>query len=306
MQRDRQVLALSDGRTVGFAEYGDGKGRPVLALHGAPACRLMFAVADAAARTHGLRILAPDRPGYGLTPPDSSPTLSARTDWLVAVVDALGLRRFGVLGVSGGCPYAVSLAARLQDRIAALALVSPMGPVADYAASPDADRAPFSFLQDRFFLRLPQRTWLTHPVGDLLASACRHGPDLSARLFPRLAAAPDARILSQPDVMRTMREMTLEALRQGGGGSIADLEIYARPWGVPFADVTAPAVLWQGTADPIVPPQAAVWLARQLPRCTLHLVQGAGHFWVFEHVDAVLEALGLLMAENGLPPIRSS
>lgn len=306
MQRDRQVLALSDGRTAGFAEYGDGNGRPVLALHGAPACRLMFAVADAAARTHGLRILAPDRPGYGLTPPDRSPTLSARTDWLVAVVDALGLRRFGVLGVSGGCPYAVSLAARLQDRIAALALVSPMGPVADYAASPDAERTPLAFLQDRFFLHLPHRTWLMHPVGDLLASAFRHAPDLSGRLVGKLAAAPDARILAQPDVMRMMREMTLEALRQGSGGGISDMEIYARPWGVSFADVTAPAVLWQGTADPIVPPQAAVWLARRLPRCTMHLLQDAGHFWVFEHVDSVLEALGSLMAGNGLPPIRTS
>jgi pimeloyl-ACP methyl ester carboxylesterase len=297
--RDCERLDLPGERTVSYAIYGDPDGRPVVALHGAPACRLMFAAADEAARAKGLRILAPDRPGYGLTRADRKPTLASRTDWLVAVVDALGLERFALLAVSGGSPYAVALAERLGERVSALALVSPMGPIADYSESAEAALEPVSFFQDRFFMHMPYRTWLTHPLGDVGAWMFRHGPDMFAGLLPKLAPDADARILAKPEVARVMRDMTLEAFRQGGGGGTADLEIYGRPWGVRFQDVTAPAVMWQGTADTIVPPQVATWLASQLPRCTFHRLDEAGHFWVFEHVGEVVAGLSDLMSHAG-------
>lgn len=306
MLRDSQILALPNGGTVGFAEYGAPDGVPVLALHGAPASRLMFSVADAAARVHGLRVVAPDRPGYGLTPPDDDPALASRTDLLHAFVETLGFDRFAILGVSGGSPYAVALAARLQHRIAALALVSPMGPVADYAASPDAALDPVSFLHDRFFMHMPYRTWLTHPLGDLSAWMYRHGPEVFMSLMPKLARMSDAEILSRPGVAQVMRTMTLEAFRQGGGGGTADLEIFGRPWNVQFGDVTAPTIVWQGTDDHIVPPQAARWLARQLPNATLHNLENAGHFWVFDHVEDIVAQLAVLMSQNEMASARVS
>jgi pimeloyl-ACP methyl ester carboxylesterase len=306
MLRDSQILVLPTGSTAGYAEYGAPDGWPVIALHGAPASRLMFAAADEAAKSFALRVIAPDRPGYGLTPADDDPTLASRTEWLHAFADAMNLNRFALLGISGGSPYAVSLAARLQDRIVALALVSPMGPVADYAASADASLDPVSFLHDRFFMHMPYRTWLTHPLGDLSAWMYRHGPEMFMSLMPKLATSVDAPILSRPDVAQLMRTMTLEAFRQGGSGGTADLEIYGRPWGVQFRDVTAPAVVWQGTEDHVVPPQAARWLARQLPNGTLHSLEGAGHFWVFEHVKDVVSELAALMSQSGTAAVRVS
>ncbi len=50
-----------DGRVTGYYEYGDPGGRPVVALHGTPACGAAFAWADERARTRGIRLLAPDR-----------------------------------------------------------------------------------------------------------------------------------------------------------------------------------------------------------------------------------------------------
>ncbi len=266
----------------------------------------MFSAADEAATRHGLRVIAPDRPGYGLTPYDDEPSLAARTAWLHSVADALGLSYFALLGISGGSPYAVSLAARLKERVTALALVSPRGPVADYTASPEAALDPVSFLHDRFFMHMPYRTWLTHPLGDLSAWMYRHGPEVFTSLMPKLASTADAAILAAPGVAQLMRTMTLEAFRQGGSGGTADLEIYGRPWGIDFREVTAPAVVWQGTEDHVVPPQAARWLARQLPNGTLHNLDGAGHFWVFEHVEDVVGELAALLSQNGMAATRVS
>ena len=58
-----------DGRIVGIYEYGDPAGAPVMVLHGTPACGAGFAWADDPARERGLRLVAPDRPGVGLSSP---------------------------------------------------------------------------------------------------------------------------------------------------------------------------------------------------------------------------------------------
>src|SRR5258708_3828222 len=58
-------IVLPDGRRLSYADWGDPKGRPVLYFHGGLSCRLDIAFGDAEAKTHGVRLLAPDRPGIG-------------------------------------------------------------------------------------------------------------------------------------------------------------------------------------------------------------------------------------------------
>ncbi len=129
--RTSRVQRLADGRRIGYAEFGDAQGAAVLAIHGTPGSRLMFALTDKAARDRRLRIVAPERPGYGLSDFRRKGTLTHAADDMTAFADALGLDRFAVIGVSGGGPYAIAAAASMADRIALLALISPVGPIAE-------------------------------------------------------------------------------------------------------------------------------------------------------------------------------
>lgn len=292
--REWQELRLEDGRAFGLATYGDPNGTPVLCLHGAPASRVMFDVADRAARDKGLQLFCLDRPGYGLTPPDQQPSLARRTEQLEAILDHLGLSRVALLGISGGAPYAVALASRLGLRVTAMALVSPMGPIADMeaAAASVAPHVPRG--QRWFFTELPKRRAALRAVAAVAARGFRIGPKLSARLFARLLSSSDTEILSRPEHEASLIRMTREALRQGNSGGRADLEIFSQPWGVDFAAISAPTVLWQGTADRIVPVEAALWLGAQLPHCAIELIEGAGHFWIYENIDIVVSRLARL------------
>ncbi|MET0302248.1 MAG: alpha/beta hydrolase, partial [Methyloceanibacter sp.] len=112
-ERSSQVLRLADGRRIGFAEYGDAEGQPVLAIHGTPGSRLMFALTDTTARERRLRIVAPERPGYGLSDFQLQRSLAEAASDLEQCANALGLRRFALIGVSGGGPYAVAAAAAM-------------------------------------------------------------------------------------------------------------------------------------------------------------------------------------------------
>lgn len=297
-------VRLPGGQRVSYAVFGAAGGLPVVALHGAPSSRLMYRAADQAAHAAGLCLYAPDRPGYGGTSDGLPATLEARTDWLEALVDTLGLEHFTLLAVSGGAPYAVALAERLPGRVDGLALVSPMGPVADYVATAVGTREPIPFLQRRFFLHLPRRRWLVEPAAEAAGLIYRNLPWIVAGMVPRVLSPADAPILMRPEVRRAMQEMTSEGFRQGGRGGIADLEIFSSRWHVAYERITAPAVLWQGTADRIVPPAASLHLASQLPRCQLIRIEGAGHFWIFDHIPEVVAAVRALA--DGAGRARSS
>ncbi len=289
---EEEMLVTASGARHAIARYGLPGGLPVLAFHGAPASRFMFDVADAPARDLGLELICPDRPGYGLTPADRSPTLQSRTDRHVELVEALGealgLRHFHILGISGGGPYAVALAARMPSRVRGLALVSPIGPVAE--ATPPTRNTMHPF-QRWFFTRLPARRRLLRIQGRIAAAAFKAAPVSFARMFARTLGPADRAVLSQRHVEASLIRMTQEALRQGPGGGIADLEIFSRPWEVDYRGVTCPAVLWQGTADRIVPPAVSLALADRLADCTAVRLPLQGHFWVYDHAREVLARL---------------
>lgn len=300
-KRDRewQELRLRDGRVFGLATYGDPSGTPVLALHGAPASRRMFDVADEIARARGLHLYCPDRPGYGLSPADEQPSLARRAEQLEAILDHLGLERIALCAVSGGAPYAVALASRLGQRVTAMALVSPMGPIADMERAGCSKAATLARSVSRgkrwFFMELPKRRAVVSAGAKIAAQGFFVAPKLFVRLFASLLSGADRKILSRPQYKASLIRMTREALRQGIVGGLADLEIYSRPWKVDFAAVSAPTVLWQGTDDRIVPVEAALWLNAKMPNCTLELIEGAGHFWIYENADAVLARLSRLI-----------
>lgn len=107
---------LPDGRTLGYAEFGCPNGRPLMWFHGFPMSRLDGWAADRIARRRGIRVIAPDRPGFGLSTFQPSRRI---VDWpadVKALADHIGIKRFAVLGLSGGGPYAVACAYALPKQ----------------------------------------------------------------------------------------------------------------------------------------------------------------------------------------------
>lgn len=283
---EARSLTLSDGRRMGYAEYGDPEGLPVLALHGTPGSRLTFTITDEAARARNLRIIAPDRPGYGLSDFKRFETVMDWVPDLRALADGLGLEGFGIMGVSGGGPYAVAAAAGMRRRTAFLALVSPVGPIFDLG-----ERLRLTPTHRRIFKDLPARPRISAAVFWSMRSVLRMAPRLAYRGLVSRAAPSDRPILTQPDIKASLLEGHREGLRRDVRGAVQDLRLFAASWELDFASVIAPAVMWQGLEDRNVPPTAAEYLADWLPNCRLDVMPRAGHYWVFDHIGEVLDAV---------------
>lgn len=287
MDRPREVqLRLTDGRLLGLAEYGDPAGEPVFLLHGVPGSRLSFRFAHETALKGRVRLLTPERPGYGL-----SDDLPRRTivDWVadtVEVADFLGLHCFSVVGVSGGAPYALACGWGLPDRVRAVGVVSGMGPVDDplvyEQATPRQRLALFLFREVPGFI----------PFLSIVARlALRRLPE---RLLWRLASLipePGRETLARDDRRDCVLAGLREGFRRGRAGFVRDLQLLVRPWGFSLADVRVPVRLWHGEEDFDVPVLLARATARKLPRCRAVFLQEAGHLWILSHMEEILRGI---------------
>lgn len=281
---ERRTLERSGGRKLGFAEYGDPEGMIVLGFHGVPGTRYMFRPTAASALRLGMRIIAPDRPGYGLSEPQPDRLLSDWLDDVAALLEHLSIDRFSLVGISGGAPFATITAAHYGDRVRALGLVSPMGPVAEVYQSIEMPK-----LQQRFFLDLPSREKLVkwgsssaNAIFKMAPSACY---DLSIRTLP----PADREIMQRSEIKSHVIEDVKESLKFNGNGARADFVIFSQPWNVDYSCITARTVLWQGLEDTIVPIGAALALGKKISGCKTIELAGEGHFWGLREVDEILE-----------------
>jgi pimeloyl-ACP methyl ester carboxylesterase len=122
-------IRLRDGRRLAYSAMGAADGFPVLYLHGAIGSpRWRTPALDAAVAALGIRYVVVDRPAFGDSDPHPGRTVADFARDIEQLADALGLRRFAVVGVSAGAPYALACAWAMPERVAATAAVSSLPP----------------------------------------------------------------------------------------------------------------------------------------------------------------------------------
>jgi pimeloyl-ACP methyl ester carboxylesterase len=279
------LVRLPGGTRLSYRELGSTSGRAVLFLHGTPSSRLE---ADGrlgeVAETLGLRVLAPDRPGYGRTP-FVGYDVRGYPEHLVGLLDALGIGEVGIVGVSGGGPYACACAANLGHRVARTALVASTAP-SDLAGV----RATWSKGDRQLYVLAVRAPWLLRAYLAVVARRIRSDPKRVPELFNDLPAADEA-VLERAEVRQTLAATMTEAFRQGARGAVHDIGLDARPWDVDLAAIQTPVGIWHGHEDTLVPLAQGKALARAIPTATARLLPEEGHISLrVNHIAAILEA----------------
>jgi pimeloyl-ACP methyl ester carboxylesterase len=275
-----------DGETVGVYEYGDPGGAPVMVFHGTPACGAGFAWADDPARARGLRLVAPDRPGVGLSSRAASWTIADYPARVASLADTLGIERFTVWGYSGGGPYAVACAALLSDRVTTTAVAAGMGQVGVWATIEESEKT------DRQMLELSTRR---PAIARFLLGASGYGarisPKIAMRSFEKQLSPSDREVVPTLGPPREAMALFTQAFLHGAHGVVADYAAIAGPWGFDVGTITTPVAVFHGDADTMVPLRHGEELAARVPGATLTVWPGAGHLGTVTHVGDVLDAL---------------
>jgi 2-hydroxy-6-oxonona-2,4-dienedioate hydrolase len=128
-----------------------GEGLPLLMVHGSGGGHDQGMAWARPLVQQGVRVIAMSRFGYLRTPRPADASPEAQADAHVCLLDALGIDRAAVMGVSAGGASALQMAIRHPERVSALVLVVPIA----YKPGAVADSAlPLSDAQDAMLLRL--------------------------------------------------------------------------------------------------------------------------------------------------------
>ncbi len=267
-KRDQQIR-LQDGRSLGYAEYGDPTGRPVLFFPGAPSSRLLHPP-EGTTTSLGARVIVVDRPGFGLSDFQKGRKLLDWPEDVIAFADALGIERFPVAGNSAGGPYAAACAFKIPERVTRAAIIAGLGPT-DLAGvieeMPRIRRAGVAVAR-----RAP---WLLRATLWLMGNPNRN-PE---RFFRRMASgnsAVDQEILSRPEIKKMLMENYREAMRAGVRGFAREAIILSSSWGFRLEDISIPVDVWHGEEDANVSLSAARHVANTIPGLPCNLPPGGG------------------------------
>src|SRR5215469_10402702 len=283
-----EQVQLPDGRRLDVRVSWPAGGLPLVYHHGTPSAARPIRALERAVHARGLRLVTTSRPGYGDStrhPGRSVVDVVADTD---AVLAAVGAQRCLTMGWSGGGPHALACGARLGAAAGVLVVagVAPyeadgldwlagMGEdnVVEFSAAVQGDDQlrPY-LLRERELLRNIQ------------------APDIVASMESLLPYVDRAALTGEygEDMAAGFRE----AVRTGVDGWLDDDLAFARPWGFSLSEISVPTMIWQGSADLMVPFAHGQWLASRLPAASAHLEDGEGHLSVaLGKLDAMLDEL---------------
>ncbi|TPG36097.1 alpha/beta fold hydrolase [Mycolicibacterium hodleri] len=280
---DDHVVRLRDGRSLGFAQYGDPDGVVVVNAHGGLVGRLDVSAARPFAEQAGVRLISPDRPGIGLSDRLPGRTLLDWADDISELLDQLGIERFSTMGWSMGGQYAATLGYAMPTRVRRVAIIA--------GALPLTEPGVFSQLPlfDRMYTRLSQGApWVARQCFRTMALMARAAPTLNGRLATWGLGGADASVL-RSEGFDSFSAMSYEGLRRPSG-VVDDYRTWLLPWGFAPEDIDVPVDVWSGTEDPLVPSAWGDELAQRIPNAT-HCRRTGGHFVAHLHFAELLDTL---------------
>lgn len=245
--------------------HSQGDGEPLLLLHPLVVDRHVWD--GMAAELPGFRVLTYDFPGHGETPPPSRTTsIEQHAEQLAGMLDAEGLSRVHVAGVSLGGLVAQVLAATRPDLVASLAIVDAV------ATYPEPVR----------------QQWRDRQV-----SAREQGMEHLVEPTLALWFTAQAREQGHPAV-EVVRRAVLDMDPEGYARTCESLETVDLTALVPRIAAPTLVVCGEDDAPPFV--TAAPWFAETIPGARLVWLSPARHAGVLEQSDQFVTALREFLA----------
>ncbi|QUX27036.1 alpha/beta hydrolase [Nocardiopsis akebiae] len=269
--------ALSDGRSLGWAEWGPSDGVPVLLCPGAATSRRLGFGAGAV-EALGVRLVSVDRPGLGASTPAPGRTFSDFVGDMRQLCVLRGLGRPAVVGNSQGAPFALACAA--EGVASALAVVSG----ADEVAAPE-----FAPVLDADLRGLVERTE-SDPVG---AEEFFAGFTADAMWDMVMTGSPgcDLAVYQDPGFAAGYRRALNEAFTQGAAGYARDTVLAMGRWPFALDAIAVPVDIWYGELDTSHSPDGGSLLAARVPGASHHVVPDAGGALLWTHAESILASL---------------
>lgn len=259
--------------TGGKALNSGGTATPsaIVFIHGAQQDHSCWSLQSRWFAHHGYNTLVPDLPGHGRSGGAPLGSVEALADWVIALLDAVGIAKATLVGHSLGSLVVIEAALRYPSRVAQAVLVAPSLPM---------------------------------PVSEALLDAAANGQARAAAMINEWSYSAHGQMggnAASGMWMLGINQRLME--RQPAAAFHTDLNAcnaYSRPVET-LAALNAPTLILAGARDRMTSPKVAKLLASTVPHARLVTLVG-GHALMAEQPDAVLDAIRVFVAEQEAVP----
>jgi pimeloyl-ACP methyl ester carboxylesterase len=271
---ESRYIELRSGRRIHVIEIGDGPA--LVMLHGSGTSSI--SLLPVLERLRGVRAIAVDRPGFGLSEAVRVPRArfrEAAVEFLDEVLDELGLETPALAGNSMGGTWALWYALARPERVRGIVLLG-SAPLLPHTSAP-----------------APLRVMTTPVVGDVLTRLTKPNPKRLVQLMSSVGEKET--IVRYPKLIEALVAVGGDAL--AATTNLAELRAVITPLGFrPSArlstdelrGLTVPTLLIWGDHDPVGAVEVAQVTATAIPEAQLEVLD-AGHVPYFGHPERASE-----------------
>ena len=252
----------------GYSAYAFTGGKDIdptkpsaLFVHGASLDHTVWTLPARYFARHGWNVLAVDLPGHGLSEGKVLAEISQYADWLVEVLNAVGIEQTAIIGHSMGSLITLDCAARHPSRIRALVLVGTAVPM---------------------------------PVTDQLLNAANANDHIAIEMLTAWGHSPAAHFGGNETPGMWMIGGLMRLFERGKAGVLYnDLNACNNyTSGLEAArNIQCPTMLILGQHDMLTPTRAARELAKEIEDSQTVVLPHTGHTIMSERPDALLDSL---------------
>ena len=266
----KSLIKLRNGNRIGYAIYGNKKNFPIFYFHGWPGSR--FELKNIPLKKKKCFIIALERPGYGISDPISKFKI---LDWpkiVLEVANKLKIKKFSIIGVSGGAPFALACANTIKNkRLKSIAIVCALAP----SKAKGMNKGRVGML-----LNLGRKPFISWLIFNFLRVRLLNGNlEKSFNKWKNKISLPEIDLkLFTIDRGKRLMENFKEAVKNGTKGVHRDANLYSNYWGFKLKNIKKKIFVWHGDKDLTVPIITNKYYKKKLKNKEIFIKPNEGHF----------------------------
>ena len=268
--KKESLIKLRNGNNIGYAIYGNKKNFPIFYFHGWPGSR--FELKNIPLKKKKCFIIALERPGYGISDPISKFKI---LDWpkiVLEVANKLKIKKFSIIGVSGGAPFALACANTIKNkRLKSIAIVCALAP----SKAKGMNKGRVGML-----LNLGRKPFISWLIFNFLRVRLLNGNlEKSFNKWKNKIPLPEIDLkLFTMDRGRRLMENFKESVKHGITGVHRDANLYSNYWGFKLKNIKKKIFVWHGDKDLTVPIITNKYYKKKLKNKKIFIKPNEGHF----------------------------
>lgn len=286
MNKLNQQVVLKDNRNLGFAEYGNPKGYPIIYCHGSQSSRLEMHYDIYFTIENDLRIITVDRPGHGLSDFNSNGSILQFGRDVKQLIDYLKINTFSVVGMSAGAPFALGISYLFPENIYKTSIISGFAPFNNHNKKHLSREVKMMLKISKTF------PFLLKVLLKVQVKRLGENPKKTVGNFLKIMSKPDQEILKNEAVLEVIENTFKEAYRNGSKGVAYEISnLLVKNWEFELNKIQVPITFWQGKKDNNVPYQWAKYMSNKIKGANLKEFPEKGHLMIFEYAKEIFTDL---------------